>query len=123
MRLSAPDAVRLLDFCACPWGTVCPEGFSVLSTSNLPVPSPSAQRPAAARPSVLYPALCSVWQQLLFPWMHSPIRHVQAVLENSLRTPEISWGFAIHSLPTTVLSAKLWVPAQAHIWTPLHLVA
>lgn len=124
MRLSAPDAVRLLGLRACPWGTVCPEGFSGLSTSNLPAPNPSAQRPAAAHPSVLHPALCSICQQLLFPWMRSPIRHMQAVLESSFSlTPEITWGVVIPSLPTTVLSAKLWVPAQSRIRTPLHLVA
>lgn len=93
------------------------------------------QLPAGVRPSALCPAACRICHQLLFPWMHSHVRHVRtpavlfsAVCKQCWRTASLHQlrslgGLLIPSLGTTALPARLWLAAPSHIQTPLHLIA
>lgn len=126
MKPSAPCAVTFWDLRAVLWALPLRGDSRGCQHPAAHVDPKGLQLPAGVCPSALRPAV-----RLLFPWMHSHIRHVQTlaavlspVCKQHLRTALLYHlrslgGLLSPSLGTT----KLWVPAQRHVQTPLYLIA
>lgn len=116
-------------------GTVCPEGFLGLSTSNSPTQKHSGcsiQPVPIPQHSVLLSAGFATSCRFHGCIPTSDVQTLAAMLspfcKQSLRTALLYrlgslGGLLIPSLGMTVLSAKLWVPAQSHVQTSLYLIA
>lgn len=79
VKPSAPYACLILGLRAVIWALLVQ---GILGAVNIQLPHVDPLRlqlPAGAGPSALHPAVCRICHQLLFPWMHSHIRHMQTL--------------------------------------------